>query len=124
MSLKKEKLLSALSPHERFSSGYSGHGGYLLGLVIEIGRCKRGFRHDGSDVLDTIAAFDDAEIKGTYLGQVNMLTVSSFSGPQGLIWGYDILPSKGGPSVLTSTLQKKIPKLILRDGMEIRKATL
>ena len=37
-----------------------------------------------------INAFDLAEVSGPYMGQINMITVSSFSGPNGFIWGYDL----------------------------------
>ena len=41
-------------------------------------------------MLDEIIAFDKAEVDGPYIGQLNMSIVSSFCGPQGLIWGLDI----------------------------------
>lgn len=120
---KKEKLFSAISPYRDYSFGYMGQGGYLLGLVAAIGRSWQRFGHKGSDVLDTIVAFDDAEVRGAYFGQINMVTVSSFSGPDGLIWGYDIVPSNTAPRDFFVTLQKRFPEIVLRDGMEIRSAT-
>lgn len=64
--------------------------GYILGTCLEIGKVPISFRHPGSDMLDRINAFDMAEAQGTYLGQVNMITVSSFCGIQGSVWGLDV----------------------------------
>lgn len=83
-----------LSDYPQYCTGYQNpdnHGsGYVLCLCLEIGKVPVTFRHPGSDLLDRINAFDQAEASGTYLGQVNMIQVSSFCGLQGVIWGYDI----------------------------------
>lgn len=83
-----------LSPYDKFCNGYAGDSnidkGYILGVSIGIGISKSKLSHQGSNLLDEINAFDLAEIDGPYLGQLNMSIVSSFCGPQGLIWGYDI----------------------------------
>ncbi len=89
---KNSILASALSPYEDYCVGYPGKGPYLLGLVMSIGITKEEFSHRGSMVLDSIVAYDQAEINDTYIGQINMQFVSSFCGPEGLIWGYDIVP--------------------------------
>ena len=36
--------------------------------------------------------YDKAEKNGAYIGQINMITVSSFSGPSAVVWGYDLVP--------------------------------
>lgn len=54
-----------------------------------IGAFHKTFSHAGSDTLDSIVAYDRAEVESAYMGQVNMSVVSSFCGPEGLIWGYD-----------------------------------
>ena len=43
------------------------------------------------EALEGIIAYDKAERNGAYIGQINMITVSSFSGPNSaILWGYDI----------------------------------
>lgn len=87
-------LESALSPYEEYCDGYGNYGasgnGYVLGLVLGVGKDKVKFSHPGSSILDKINAFDLAEVDSAYIGQLNMSIVSSFCGPQGLIWGYDV----------------------------------
>lgn len=90
---KLQKLKNSISSYKRNCDGYgnpSGNGNYVLGFLLEVGKVSKRLGHDGSSMLDEINAFDMAERNGTYLGQINMSIVSSFCGPQGLIWGYDI----------------------------------
>jgi hypothetical protein len=70
--------------------------GYLLGISLKIGRVPCGLVCPGSTLLDEINAFDAAEVDGANMGQLNVITVSSFCGPQGTIWGYDVCaPAEG-----------------------------
>lgn len=85
-----EILRSSLSPYNAYCVGYPGSGNYITTLVMGIGVTKKEFSHPGSNILDTIIAYDRAEISDAYIGQINMIMVSSFCGPQGLVWGYDI----------------------------------
>lgn len=85
-----EIVRASIGPDEQFCVGYNGTGGYFLGLVVSVGKTARKFSPSGSSLLDSILAFDQAEVKDAYLGQINMITVSSFCGPQGVIWGYDV----------------------------------
>ncbi len=69
---------------------------YLLGVSLKIGVVERGLVCPGSTLLDEINAFDAAEAAGANMGQLNVITVSSFCGPQGRIWGYDLCaPDEG-----------------------------
>lgn len=87
-------LKNAISPYSDYCEGYGNMGSsgnsYVLGVTIGIGKSKISLSHSGSQMLDEINAFDMAETDGAYIGQLNMSIVSSFCGPQGLIWGYDI----------------------------------
>ncbi len=65
--------------------------GYILAPSLHVGSVPIKFSHPDSVILDEINAFDMAEARGVYLGQINVITVSSFCGPQGLIWGYDLV---------------------------------
>ncbi len=86
----RDALRSSVSPDRQFCVGYTGQGGYCIAPVISIGFTRETASRGGSEILDAIVAYDDAEVKGTYIGQINMITVSSFCGPQGVIWGYDV----------------------------------
>ena len=68
----------------------SKKGAYIFGSSLSVAKTPIKFSHKGSIMLDEINAFDLAEIETANLGQTNMITVSSFCGPKGLIWGYDI----------------------------------
>lgn len=63
---------------------------YILGINFGLGKTRKKRIHEETSELDKIIAFDRAEIAGANIGQINMMTVSSFCGCKGLIWGYDI----------------------------------
>lgn len=94
----KKVLTNAVSPYRDRCDGQgnptSKTGDYLLGTVIEVGVAPISLSHDGSSMLDKINAFDMAERNSSYIGQVNMSIVSSFCGPRGVIWGYDVARPK------------------------------
>lgn len=87
-----------ISPYEKYCIGYQNPevkgSGYVMTLAIGVGKTKNELSHSGSQVLDITNAFDRAEVEETNLGQTNMITVSSFCGPQGKIWGLDIARAK------------------------------
>ena len=81
----------AISPYKQWSRGYMEPGnignGYVTGLKVDAGVRDK----TDDDVLDGIVSYDRAETKNAYIGQINMTTASSFTGPQGHCIGYDIL---------------------------------
>jgi histidine decarboxylase len=83
-----------ISPYKDKCNGFAAVGTedkqYILGVSVGIGVAPMGLSHSGSAVLDETNAFDLAEIDGPYIGQLNMSIVSSFCGPQGKIWGFDL----------------------------------
>lgn len=83
-----------ISPYKDKCNGFAAVGTedkqYVLGVTVGIGVSGKTLSHTGSTVLDETNAFDLAEIDGPYIGQLNMSIVSSFCGPQGCIWGYDL----------------------------------
>lgn len=91
-------LNKAISPYKNYCNGYGNSGtldnSYLVGLIFGIGKTKKELYHEGTSILDNINAFDRAEVENAYLGQINMVTVSSFCGPMGGLIGYDILKPK------------------------------
>lgn len=82
-----------ISTYKKWSRGYMEPGnlgnGYVTGLKVDAGVRDK----SDDDILDGIVSYDRAECKNAYIGQINMTTASSFTGPQGSILGYDILRS-------------------------------
>ncbi len=71
---------------------------YLMGVNYTATKVKKQFSHAGSEGLDHIHAFDKAEVSSAHLGQTNLIQVSSFCGPKGLIWGYDLCKTSINPN--------------------------
>lgn len=101
----------AQSKYGNYCDGYApGSGSYFLGMVAGIRVADKKYENNGSDNLDKIISFDNVEIARGYIGQINMSTVSSFCGVEGLIWGYDICPVNLNKSTLLNdnTVLKKL----------------
>ena len=83
---------NARSGNDDYCYGYGNvdtNGYYITTVKLETGRVSiKGLGKD--EVLEGIVAYDRAEKNGAYIGQINMITVSSFAGPNSAIWGYDI----------------------------------
>ena len=81
----------AISPYRRWARGYMEPGnignGYVTGLKVDAGVREK----TDDEMLDGIVSYDRAECKNAYIGQINMTTASSFTGPQGHLLGYDLL---------------------------------
>ncbi len=95
MDMTLEDVVSgAIGPYERFCDGYGNPGaeglGYLTVMKLEIGEAPLG---EMDNVLAEIVSYDSAETTGAYLGQINAVTASSFCGPGGALWGYDVAPA-------------------------------
>lgn len=113
----KDKILnSVLSPYDGYCMGYPGAGNYVTALVMGAGVFKKTFSHAGSNTLDAIVAYDRSEIVDAYIGQINMIMVSSFCGPHGLIWGHDIA-REGSAGIATLLSPDKCREF---DGVEIK----
>lgn len=91
----EKKCEEAISPYDNYCDGYGSPGAsgknYFTGIVLEVGITDLKYSHEGSIVLDSILAFDRAEVESVNIGQINMITVSSFCGLSGLVWGHDIV---------------------------------
>ncbi len=81
-----------MSTEDNFCEGalLSKSGHYLLGINLSVSKVTNKFSDEHSHVLDEINAFDRAEVENFNMGQINMIVVSSFSGPKGAIWGFDL----------------------------------
>ncbi|MEJ2718531.1 MAG: histidine decarboxylase, pyruvoyl type [Deltaproteobacteria bacterium] len=91
MPLTLEEVVNgALGPFDSYCDGYGNPGasglGYVSVLKLETGSVPM----DADNVLESIVSYDRAESTGTYVGQINMIAASSFSGLNGAVWGYHL----------------------------------
>lgn len=81
---------TAISPFENYCDGYGCPGaqgnGYVSALKVSAGTVEK----TDDLLLDGIVAYDRAEATDAYIGQINMITASSFCGIAGQVWGYDL----------------------------------
>ena len=81
---------TAISPYDDYCDGYGMPGatgnGYVSVLKVSTGVTDK----TDDPLLDSIVSYDRAEAADAYLGQINMITASSFNGIMGNIWGYDL----------------------------------
>jgi len=89
-------LPNIVSPFDIYcsASGMQPTDAYVTTPLITTGIAPIECSHSGSDLLDKIIAFDRAEGEFANITQTNMVTVSSFNGLNGAIWGYDLLPQE------------------------------
>ena len=129
--LPEKNLREAISSYNQYCDGFKSPGGsgrsYIGSLILSIGEVPRLFSHKSSGVLNSILAYDKAETNSAYIGQINMTIVSSFSGPNGLIWGYDIAWAsnlrKKHP-LAPSFLEKKGTKIFIYNAKPLLEASL
>ena len=105
----------AIGPFDSYCDGYGNPGasgaGYISVLTLETGKV----RSDMDEILEGIVSYDRAETLGTYIGQINMITASSFNGINGAVWGYHIAKAD---SIANNTLEPLFMKK-RSDGVEI-----
>jgi len=81
---------NAIGPFPENCAGYmnppAAGFGYIATLKLSIGTV----RADMDAGLEGIVSYDRAECEDAYIGQINMLTASSFCGLNGAVWGYDL----------------------------------
>lgn len=81
---------TAISPYNTYCDGYGMPGatgnGYVAALKVDAGTVNK----TEDSLIDGIVSYDRAETTNAYIGQINMITASSFDGLQGQIWGYDL----------------------------------
>ncbi len=85
-----EIVSGAIGPFESHSDGYGNPGASGLGYIAVL---TLGTGADSADLdpnINRILPFDKAESSDTYIGQINLIQASSFSGPNGVIWGLDV----------------------------------
>jgi histidine decarboxylase len=122
--MKKEQLekilQNAVGSYENYCDGYFSSypnikkGNYICAITLLTAKVPRKFYHAGSEKLDEINAFDSAEANDAYIGQLNLISVTSFCGPMGAIWGYDLAK----PDELKTPI-KECPQIEAYDGKQI-----
>jgi len=101
----------AVGPFDLYCDGYGNPGSSGLGYVSVLKLQTGKVRMDMDTVLEEIRA----ETLGTYVGQINMITASSFNGLNGVVWGYHIAKED---SIADGTLKPLFMKK-RSDGVEI-----
>lgn len=81
---------TAISPYDNYCDGYGMPGSYGNGYVNVLKVSAGTVEKTDDQLIDGIVSYDRAEINDAYIGQINMLTASSFCGLAGQIWGYDV----------------------------------
>lgn len=85
--------VNPIGPFKDYCDGYGQPGAKGLGYVSTM-KLATGLadvsNYKGDFVLEDIVAYDKAEKANAYIGQINMGTASSFCGPMGRLWGYDL----------------------------------
>ena len=113
--LLKDIVNGAVGPFDSYCDGYGNPGasglGYVSVLTLETGLVRK----DMDEVLEEIVSYDQAEVNGTYVGQINMITASSFCGLNGAVWGYHLAKDE---SISNGTLRPLFRKK-RSDGVEI-----
>lgn len=112
----KEKF--PLSEHDYYCEGCLNQNSYIAGVVMGVGVFKETFTHAGSKKLDSIVAFDRAEVETAYIGQINMIEVSSFCGPGSFLWGHDLAKKDDIP--LPDYYSKELVKEFAAKGIKIK----
>lgn len=121
----KEIVEGAVGPFETGCDGYGNPGSSGLGsislLTLDIGVARK--RLDTG--LETIVAYDRSTVTGTYIGQLNLLQATSFSGVNSAIWGYDLARSEalGTTSPLWTLRRHDGAPLPVHDGAPLFDAT-
>jgi histidine decarboxylase len=81
----------AVGPAEHYCMGYLNPGasglGYISTLKLSTGLVKVAGLDPGTE---GIVSYDRCEKNDAYIGQINMLTASSFCGVNGAVWGYHL----------------------------------
>ena len=77
---------TAISPYDDYCDGYGMPGAYGNGYVSVLKVSAGTVEKTNDALIDTIVTYDKAETADAYIGQINMLTASSFCGMAGQVW--------------------------------------
>ena len=82
--------------------------GYIAALKLSVAKVKA----DMDVGLEGIVSYDRCEADDAYIGQINMLTASSFCGLNGAVWGYDLARAE-------DLTENPLSRLRRHDGAEV-----
>jgi len=103
----------AVGSDNEYCMGYLNPGGSGLGYISTLKLSVGTVDVSGlDDVTERIVAYDRCEKNDAYIGQINMLTASSFCGLNGAVWGYDL-------AVAEDLRKRKLYDQKLRTGRSI-----
>ena len=110
----------AVGPFVQYCDGYGNNGAsgnsYISVLTLGAGVVES----DLDPGLEGIVSYDRAETNDTYIGQINMITASSFNGLNGLVWGYHLAQADaladGSAKPLFERQRKDGGKLLVYDA--------
>lgn len=115
---KRAIVEGAIGPFKSYCAGYGNPGssglGYVSVVTLHTGKISReenkNLRIEGQDEqgLGGTVAFDRAEASGGYIGQINLIVATSFSGLNGVVWGYDIAKADVSAQVKEKTISQKV----------------
>ena len=74
---------TAISPYDDYCDGYGMPGAYGNGYVSVLKVSAGTVEKTNDELVDRIVTYDKAEAADAYVGQINMLTASSFCGMAG-----------------------------------------
>jgi histidine decarboxylase len=81
----------AISPFDEYCMGYMNPGnsglGYISTMKLSVDMVSMAGLDEGTE---GIVSYDRCEKDDAYIGQINMLTASSFCGVNGALWGYHL----------------------------------
>ena len=81
----------AVSPFDQYCMGYMNPGNSGLGYISTMKLSVDMVSMEGLDPgTEGIVSYDRCEKDDAYIGQINMLTASSFCGVNGALWGYHL----------------------------------
>lgn len=76
---------TAISPYDDYCDGYGMPGAYGNGYVSVLKVSAGTVEKTNDELVDRIVTYDKAEAADAYVGQINMLTASSFCGMAGQV---------------------------------------
>ena len=99
-----------VGPFDNYCDGFGMPGaaglGYVSTMKVSTGLADLTNFDNDRELAESIVAYDKAEKSGAYIGQINMGDASSFCGPMGRLWGYDLaVPSNLREQLLMTLTQ-------------------
>ena len=121
-------IMGAIGPYKENCAAFGNPSGPNTPNYVNI--CKLGVgkikldktTNNWDDVTKGILSYDRAETNGAYLGQLNVIAASSFIGPHGALWGYELADNTRNESPMYSV--KGVPIYDIEPLLEAGEALL